>query len=460
MGNAEVVANVFSQMMKRLETDRDRFMDEVAGWWASQVWENRQISPVSPSQDNSSDEQIKDISRWQQEAAKRLGLYHEIERSNNEHVCRLSVLPDEEFEKFQIKVLHLVELQKQSGRTHAHPTLWGEYGRGCLRARKFDLAEKIFSQTDKWHDIVAPSATIRRARVKYLLDWARCAYLRGDHIVARKRAALSIKIAETIDGTEEKQAFEKNESAPFDFKPSIMRALFCMMDCLAHSPSWFSENEKVREEFTYYWQKSNRQLDTPNCWDVPLKCYAVSDNIWFTRLNTYVTEIAENLYVLMASNTGERWLRSFRVQWWGLFASFPQLNLEPRKRRKAIAYLIVGLCLQSSVRSAWAESVPLTWPTVERIAVKAKIPPLILKDVRQEIDIPNFDAKHYIEETAKDLKLAHNIGGMKSSANNIGGMKSNAFSLSAQAEQDIISKFDVNSSPMLISSSSSNIGGM
>lgn len=361
MNSKKETEKVFDQLLIKLGQTRSEFLDKANHWWCGELRKRKRKEPII--QDPSSSLQIKDIEQWKKGAKDRLEKYYEIEFDNLTHVTRDDVLPGSEFDLFEQKVLTLKSLQENAGLPHPHPSLWGEYGRGAIRARKLDLAEEVLSQCIEWLSHSRSEISLRDC-VRYYSDFSRCASLANKDTVAVERAKMAMSIARNLNKDREKESYIKYSGIPWDFHPAITYAFFSSMDARISSEEW-NKTSTLQDEFTYFWRKSLQELDTPKSWSPILKIAVVSDNLWVERMNNYAGDIAKDLYVMMADSKCKAVFRTSQITWWEISPNLSKLSKSVQVMRKVavITVLVSGTLLGALYPSG--ESFAITYSKID-----------------------------------------------------------------------------------------------
>lgn len=410
MNSEKETEKTLDNLLKKLGQTRSEFLDEANNWWCGELKKHKREEPIIPDPSDGS-LQINDIEEWKKEAKDRLERYYEIEFDNLSHVTRDDVLPNSEFKLFEQKVFELKELQKSAGLSHPHPSLWGEYGRGAIRAKKLDLAEEVLSQCVEWLSGSSNEISLRDC-VRYYADFSRCAYLANRNKTAIERAAKAMSIARNLNKDREKESHLKYSGIPWDYHPAITYALFSSMDVRISSKDW---NKKgiLQDEFTFFWRKSQQELNTPTSWSPLLKIAVVSDDAWVERMNNYAGDIAKDLYIMMADSKYKAAFRATQLTWWEISPNLSKLSKSMKIMRKvAVIVVLVGGTLLGALNfsgDAQAEysnidySAPAAY-VVQELPRKSDIPNEIYEMAMEvENDTPGITVEQVFSDVQQEL---------------------------------------------------------
>ncbi len=300
---------IVETFLKKFNKSKQEFLDKRQAEWAVFISEN--FIEESPDADPS-DPRRKE----------RMALLKEI-TSEIAKYCRrdsriTKALADARWSKFD----KLDKMRKDDNITpFNHPT---------ILALKADLAylRKDFTEGLKWIDKAIdaneafPFETQKRERIRLGFLKARGLYGSEKYDEAIELADSNINRSEEFSKEEDKKALAFTCTSGKGSVPVGVYAFFAGCDTRINHPSWNKE-EKLREEFTFLWNKSISDYKVPQSWNPPLQIAVISDPKWCNRCADYTKNIAKELYVILSDTKSVKTFRSIKVFWVGLPIRMP-----------------------------------------------------------------------------------------------------------------------------------------
>lgn len=310
MYDPKKIIDISNALIKGYSSRYDKYLDDRRTEWAERVDENFRRDPVG-------NDQLDD------KAKERLSLLREIV-TENEKYCRRDIeIPTIEFEDQFKKIRQFNDMRNSAGINEPFPGILAEEAN--LHMLKSDYSEAI----DKLTEAISineryPELIVKRDIVRYMVEQVRCLYMSGDFDASVDKATDTRRVASKIDPALEQKEWEKYCAAPsLQFIPIAIHAYFAACDARVHHDKW-EENEKMQKEFSGLWSDSVTKLGVPKKWSTPMKIAAVSDRMWVARTESYVKEIAEQLYIELAPNTAQKVVRIVRAKWGGFNIDYPK----------------------------------------------------------------------------------------------------------------------------------------
>ncbi len=363
---------VLEKVLSRLERTHETFLEEVLLWWRNECREHQRTEPVPPAGLPEAE-----TASWHREAKPRLLLYQDLRDTNLRWVARHAVTPPAELENLRSIVQRIEDSRAQAGLERRHPTVSGEWGRSLLRAREFNEAS---AQLGYAVESLRGSSQVmvQRDFVDFSSDLARCysslanqasgvadklahspeaeerlvaIEARGSHLAAAGTTVdEALGVAKIIDQAEERTAYDEEAAVPHSFSPAILTAYYQQLERYLYDPCYCSDPQ-IRGFYQHYWDEA-RAEGAPQGWSTTTKIGALSDPLWVQRHPQAVREIAEALFVQMASTPLACLVRQLRVRWWGIWV--PNTLSQPGSRfpsafvRAAAAVLLALAALGGS----------------------------------------------------------------------------------------------------------------
>jgi hypothetical protein len=146
----------------------------------------------------------------------------------------------------------------------------------------------------------------------------------GNYDDAITKATETRRAASKISPALENEEWEKYCAAPgLQFVPIVVHAFFAACDSRVHHPEW-EKDEKLQKEFSGLWGDAVTKYRVPKSWRTPMKIAVVSDRVWVRRTESYVKEIAEQLYIELAPSAASKVIRIVRAKWGGFDIGYPK----------------------------------------------------------------------------------------------------------------------------------------
>lgn len=304
----------------------DRFLDERQAEWSAQVGERFRKEAVGFEGEGEEKERA---------AQERLQLLKHIICENEKYCRRDMIIPMLEFEQQMGRIEELVNRRVQDGLTDSHPTILSEEANILMLVGEYSKAQSkldsAIEANEKLGDMMA-----KRDNVRFLGDYVRCLYMQNEFEAAIENADQARILASEIPADKEEDELNSVAAAPgLQFIPVAVHAYFAACDARINHKEW-KDNERLQLEFTGLWSDAVSNYHVPDTWRTPMKIAVVSDKMWASRMESYVQDIAEQLYVDLARTSRVKIIRLVRTKW----GSF---SIDYGKSAAAAALLIVFL---------------------------------------------------------------------------------------------------------------------
>jgi hypothetical protein len=303
------LAEIAKAIVKGYREKYDKFLDERRTEWARKVELEYRKNPVDPS--------INDP-----EAKERLALLRKIHTENQKYCRRDMEMPDIEFEDQLKRIDYLVE-KRRLRKPRPHATI--VWQRALLQMGKCNYAD---AETELLTAIKLNNEELadRPWRIRDIImlggDLARCCYMLKRYDEAIKVAERSREMSRPITPEQDREWVEKY--ADFRDIPYIeIFAYFAQCDARLHHPKW-REDESLQRQFTGLWNDSMYRHGVPGVWLIPMKIAVLSDRIWVERVESYVQQLAEQLYIELSGNIADRVVRFVRCKLCGFQMELPR----------------------------------------------------------------------------------------------------------------------------------------
>lgn len=354
--SVETMRSETHRFMSRMGFTTEQFLDEVCQWYQAELKKSQRTRPVAPSQGGNWSHDEETIRLWMADSPearqRRLETLTRFENIAARHLWQRNArLPLSEYLQYNQEWEAFVQSRAAAGFPD-HPTILGEGGRIALIAEQYETA---LERLDRAVVMLRPRTTIveRYDFVRYSVDLARCCLCQRRFDRAAQVAAELTAAADAIDciasRADQQDAIAQNCTNAWDFCPAAVLASFANCDRIIQSDEWVTPQARsgAQRDFNFYWSQSA----APKEWSLGLRIAAITDERWCERVNSEVSDIAENLYVQMGSTTFARCLRQLRAAMWNLFAAthrntMPSArgsNIDAFSRAAAVLVLACGL---------------------------------------------------------------------------------------------------------------------
>jgi tetratricopeptide (TPR) repeat protein len=305
--------DVANAIIRGYNRNADRFLDERAAEWARKVENRSRRESVGFKRDDPA----------AQNSQERLRLINRI-ISENEKYCRRDIeIPALEFKKQMDRIEELVERRAQAGMTEPHATILSEKANLLMLKGDYKSAQNeldlAISVNEKQEELIE-----KRDNVRFLGDYVRCLYLQKEFDAAVEKADQARRLASQIPLDKEEAEWMEYAAAPgLEFIPVAVHAYFAACDARVNHERWHPD-EQIHREFKGLWSDAFTRYNAPHVWRTPMKIAVVSDRTWVSRIEPYIQDIAEKLYVELAGSTGGRMVRLARTKWGGFNIDYPR----------------------------------------------------------------------------------------------------------------------------------------
>ena len=310
MYDPKKIIDISNALIKGYTSKYDRYLDDRRTEWANLVDKNFRLEPPGDDKLNKA-------------AKERLSLLREIV-SENEKYCRRDIeIPIIEFEEQMEKINKFKKLRKEEEILEEFPGILAEEANLYMLksdfSTAFDKLDQAIGINNKYDELI-----VKRDNVRYMTDQVRCLYMTKNYDGAIEKATEAQRTANKIDQKVEKVEWEKYAAAPgLQFIPITVHGYFAACDARVQHENW-ENNEKLQKEFSGLWSDSVTKHNVPKSWRTPMKIAAVSDRVWVERTESYVHEIAEQLYIELAPGAAHKIVRIFRAKWGGFNLHYPK----------------------------------------------------------------------------------------------------------------------------------------
>jgi hypothetical protein len=127
--------------------------------------------------------------------------------------------------------------------------------------------------------------------------------------------------------------------------PVAIYSLFAACDVRVNDLSW-DKDEALKEEFTFFWNKSIVEHGAPNSWNPPLQIAVISDELWSKRLDDCVKKVAKECYVNLGNSDIDKFFRKAHSFWAGIPLELPSTVTA----RSAAGLLIIAVLSSSTIK--------------------------------------------------------------------------------------------------------------
>jgi len=303
MYDAKKLIDITNAIVKGYKEKYDRFLDERRTEWALLVERRFRSEPVGFDNPGPAERE-------------RLNLLRRI-ISDNEKYCRRDMdIPTLEFEHQMAQINKLIDLRAQAGLTEPHATILRQKGillmlKGNYRDAQDEL-DRALSVNEHSEMLIA-----KRDNVTFLVDYVRCLYMQKKFDTAIAKADQTRRSATEISAEDEEVESTKYMAAPgLQFIPVAVHGYFAACDARINHDRW-NMDDRLKREFTGLWSDSVTSYKVPQVWRTPTKIAVVSDSMWVSRMESYVDDIMEKLYVELAKGPTGRVVRLVRSKWGG-----------------------------------------------------------------------------------------------------------------------------------------------
>ena len=331
MYSPEKLADIVTALIKGYKQKYDRFLDERRTEWARRVEEQFRKEPVDSENPAASKNPA---------ARKRLQLMKHIICESEKYCRRDMEIPELEFEQQMNRIEELVNLRAQVGKTEPHPTILSEKANLLMLKGEYGHAQNELDQAIKLNEQLE-ELIAKRDNICLLANYVRCLYMQKEFDTAIEKADQTRRLASEVSIDSEEDEWMKYAAAPgLQFIPAAVHAYFAACDARVNHERW-DTNEQLSREFTGLWNDAVTKYNVPHVWRTPMKIAVASDKMWVSRMESYVQDIAEKLYVELAGNSTVRIIRLIRSKWGGFKIDYTRYRPSPITS----ASIILSLCI-------------------------------------------------------------------------------------------------------------------
>lgn len=312
MYDPKTIIDISNAFVKGYSSKYDKYLDERRTEWSNRVDENFRKQPVGDD-------------RLNEDAKARLALFKEIV-TKNEKYCRRDIeIPQLEYEDQFEKIAQYNSLRKEAGIEEPFPGVLAEEANLLMLKSDYENAFEKLAEAVEINNKY-PELIVKRDIIRYMTEQVRCLYMLGKYDDANVKATEARRAASKIspDLELEKKEWEQHCAAPgLQFVPIVVHAYFSACDSIVHHPDW-GEDEKLQKQFSGLWGDAVTYHNVPKSWRTPMKIAVVSDRVWVGRTESYMKEIAEQLYIELAPSTTAKVIRIVRAKWGGFNIDYPK----------------------------------------------------------------------------------------------------------------------------------------
>jgi hypothetical protein len=243
------------------------------------------------------------------------------------------------------KLSRLDLLRKEDGiEPFEHPTILALKAELALLCKDFQSGKEYIEAAIAANEAF-PFKTQERERIRLAFIMSRALYGCGLHQDAKSVADQAVSDAENYSSIKEETALAATCTKGVGSVPVAIYSLFAACDVRVNDLSW-DKDEALKEEFTFFWNKSIVEHGAPNSWNPPLQIAVISDELWSKRLDDCVKKVAKECYVNLGNSDIDKFFRKAHSFWAGIPLELPSTVTA----RSAAGLLIIAVLSSSTIK--------------------------------------------------------------------------------------------------------------